>query len=89
MPSWWESEYVLGQGGVTVPPRIGHAVVRALVPGGLTQILTRQALRVIRGSSPIVRKRSIVRGTSPTVRKGSVENVTKSLSPSSKSPSKK
>ena len=89
VPSWWESEYVLGQGGVTVPPRIGHAVVRALVPGGLTQLLTRQALRVIRGSSPTVRKRSIVRGTSPTVRKGSVENVTKSLSSSSKPPSKK
>ena len=71
VPSWWESEYVLGQGGVTVPPRIGHAVVRALVPGGLTQILTRQALRVIRGSSP-------------TVGKGPVENVTKSLSSSSK-----
>jgi len=75
VPSWWESEYVLGQGGVTGPARIGHAVVLALVPGGLTQILTRQALRVIRGSRP-------------TVRKGSV-NVTKSLSPSSKPASKK
>ncbi|HMG74317.1 MAG TPA: DUF2156 domain-containing protein [Pyrinomonadaceae bacterium] len=89
VPTWWESEYVLGQGGVTVPPRIGHAVVRALVPGGLTQILTRQALRVIRGSSPIVRKGSVVRGTNPTVREGSVENVTKSLSSSSKPASKK
>lgn len=49
VPSWWESEYALGQGGVTMPPRVGHAIVRALVPGGLTQILTRQALRVIRG----------------------------------------
>ena len=48
MPSWWESEYVLGQGGVTMPPRIGHAILRALVPGGLTQILTRQALRMTR-----------------------------------------
>ena len=48
VPSWWESEYVLGQGGVTMPPRIGHAVVRAIVPGGLTQILTRQALRITR-----------------------------------------
>jgi phosphatidylglycerol lysyltransferase len=48
VPSWWESEYALGQGGVTMPPRVGHAIVRALVPGGLTQILTRQALRVIR-----------------------------------------
>jgi lysylphosphatidylglycerol synthetase-like protein (DUF2156 family) len=87
VPSWWESEYVLGQGGVTMPPRIGHAVVRALVPGGLTQILTRQALRVIRGSSSTVREGSS--GISPTVREGSVENVTKSLSPSSKPASKK
>ena len=48
VPSWWESEYALVQRGATVPPRVGHAIVRALVPGGLTQILTRQALRVIR-----------------------------------------
>jgi hypothetical protein len=48
VPSWWESEYALRQHGVTMPPRVGHAIVRALVPGGLTQILTRQALRVIR-----------------------------------------
>jgi phosphatidylglycerol lysyltransferase len=52
VPSWWESEYALGQRGVTMPPRVGHAIVRALVPGGLTQILTRQALRVIRGNRP-------------------------------------
>ena len=48
VPSWWESEYALIQRGVTVPPRVGHAIVRALVPGGLTQILTRQALRIAR-----------------------------------------
>ncbi|HVS82986.1 MAG TPA: phosphatidylglycerol lysyltransferase domain-containing protein, partial [Pyrinomonadaceae bacterium] len=71
VPSWWESEYALSQHGVTMPPRVGHAIVRALVPGGLTQILTRQALRVIRDSSP-------------TVREGSVERVTKPLSASSK-----
>jgi phosphatidylglycerol lysyltransferase len=53
VPSWWESEYALGQGGVTMPPRVGHAIVRALVPGGLTQILTRQALRVIRGDQQV------------------------------------
>jgi phosphatidylglycerol lysyltransferase len=76
VPSWWESEYALGQGGVTMPPRIGHAIVRALVPGGLTQILTRQALRVIRGGSP-------------TVSQGPFENVTKSRSSSSKPASKK
>ena len=48
VPSWWESEYVLTQRGVTIPPRVGHAIVRALVPGGVTQLLTRQALRVTR-----------------------------------------
>jgi phosphatidylglycerol lysyltransferase len=60
VPSWWESEYILSQPGVTIPPRVGHAIVRALVPGGVTQLLTRQVLRIAR------------------------ENVTKSLSASSK-----
>jgi len=49
VPTWWESEYALGQGGVAMPPRVGHAIVRALVPGGLTQLLTRQALRTLAG----------------------------------------
>src|SRR6266404_2381910 len=66
VPSWWESEYILSQRGVTIPPRVGHAIVRALVPGGLTQILTRQALRVSR-----------------------LENVTRTLKPSSKIASRK
>ena len=66
VPSWWESEYILSQRGVTIPPRVGHAIVRALVPGGLTQILTRQALRVSR-----------------------LENVTRTLKPSSKVASRK
>ncbi len=48
VPSWWESEYVLSQRGVTIPPRVVHAIVRALVPGGFTQLLTRKALRVTR-----------------------------------------
>jgi phosphatidylglycerol lysyltransferase len=48
VPSYWECEYALGQRGVAMPPRVGHAVVRALVPGGLTQLLTRQALRITR-----------------------------------------
>lgn len=47
VPTWWESEYALHQRGVAMPPRVAHAIIRALVPGGLTQILTRQALRVI------------------------------------------
>ena len=51
VPSWWESEYALAQHGVAIPPRVGHAIVRALVPGGLTQLLTRQALRAIKGDT--------------------------------------
>ena len=54
VPSWWESEYALAQRGVAMPPRVGHAIVRALLPGGLTQLLTRQALRVMRRNSPSV-----------------------------------
>jgi phosphatidylglycerol lysyltransferase len=65
VPSWWESEYVLGQRGVTIPPRVGHAIVRALVPGGLTQILTRQALRVIRGN-PQVSMENVTRPLPPS-----------------------
>jgi phosphatidylglycerol lysyltransferase len=49
VPTWWESEYALTQPGVAIPPRVGHAIVRALVPGGLTQLLTRQAIRAIKG----------------------------------------
>ncbi len=71
VPSWWESEYALGQRGAVMPPRVAYAIVRALVPGGLTQLLTRQAARMIRGSTRTVRKGS------------SVENVIESLSQSS------
>jgi phosphatidylglycerol lysyltransferase len=48
VPTWWESEYVLIQSGVMVPTRVAHAVLRALVPGGLKQLLTRKALRSIK-----------------------------------------
>ncbi|HXI24012.1 MAG TPA: DUF2156 domain-containing protein [Pyrinomonadaceae bacterium] len=51
VPTWWESEYALTQPGVAIPPRVGHAIVRALVPGGLTQLLTRQAIRAIKGGA--------------------------------------
>ena len=56
MPSWWESEYALGQRGAVMPPRVAYAIVGALVPGGVTQLLTRQAARMIRGSTPTVRE---------------------------------
>lgn len=87
VPSWWESEYALAQRGVAMPPRIGHAVVRALVPGGLSQLLTRQAIRAMRGDSPTMRDALVKRvgDASSYVAK----NVTKSLKPSSKSPSRK
>ncbi len=87
VPSWWESEYALGQRGVAMPPRVGHAVVRALVPGGLTQLLTRQAVRAIRGDSPTVAEGLMKRvgDASSYVAK----NVTKSLTSSSKSTSRK
>ncbi len=45
--SWWESEYALVQHGVLVPSRVAHALLRAIVPGGLKQFLARRALRSI------------------------------------------
>ena len=39
---------------------VAYAIVRALVPGGVTQLLTRQATRIIRGSTPTVREGSEV-----------------------------
>jgi lysylphosphatidylglycerol synthetase-like protein (DUF2156 family) len=48
VPSWWECEYVLVQGGAMVPTRVAHAILRALVPGGVKQLLTRKALRSIK-----------------------------------------
>jgi len=50
-PSWWESEYVVTQRGIAIPPRVTHAIIRALLPGGLPQLLTRQGLRLIRTKS--------------------------------------
>jgi len=47
VPSWWESEYVLAQRGLAVPPRVANAILHAMLPGGLPQLLTRQALRLI------------------------------------------
>ncbi|HEX9545680.1 MAG TPA: DUF2156 domain-containing protein [Pyrinomonadaceae bacterium] len=48
VPSWWESEYALVQHGVMVPSRVAHALLRAIVPGGLKQFLARQTIRSIR-----------------------------------------
>jgi len=38
---WWESEYILSQRGVTISPRIGHAIVRALY-----RVVSRNSSRV-------------------------------------------
>lgn len=43
--SRWESEYALVQHGVLVPSRVAHALLRAIVPGGLRQLLARRTLR--------------------------------------------
>lgn len=45
VPSWWESEYVLVPRGVTVSPRVAYALVRAVLPGGVAQLITRQIAR--------------------------------------------
>ena len=45
--SRWESEYALVQHGVLVPSRVAHALLRAIVPGGLKQLLARRALRSV------------------------------------------
>lgn len=47
-PSWWESEYVLVPRGVTVPPRVTYAFTRAIMPGGLAQLITRQIVRKLK-----------------------------------------
>lgn len=48
VPTHWESEYILGPRGATMPPRVAYAVVRAIAPGGIPQLLTRQVARTIR-----------------------------------------
>jgi len=47
-PTHWESEYVLGPRGMTIPPRVAYAILRAIAPGGLPQLLTRQVARTLR-----------------------------------------
>lgn len=49
VPSWWESEYALGQRAAVMPPRVAWAIARAFVPGGIFQLLKRQTARMIRG----------------------------------------
>ena len=46
VPSWWESEYAIASRGLLMPSRVAHAVIRAILPGGITSLLSRQAMRV-------------------------------------------
>jgi phosphatidylglycerol lysyltransferase len=48
VPSWWECEYALVPKGSMIPPQVAHAILRAMVPGGMKQLLTRKALRSIK-----------------------------------------
>jgi phosphatidylglycerol lysyltransferase len=86
VPSWWESEYAQAPTGVAMPPRVGHAIVRALVPGGLSHLLTRQAIRAVRSSSPVVRKALAKQATHAS---DVAKNVTRSLKHSSKPANRK
>ena len=86
VPSWWESEYALAPRGVAMPPRVGHAIVRALVPGGLSHLLTRQAIRAVRGNSVTVRE-AVVKQVSHA--SDVAKNVTRSLKHSSKPANRK
>lgn len=52
VPTYWESEYVVGKRGVMVPPRVAHAVIRALAPGGVTRLLTRRVARTLKPVVP-------------------------------------
>jgi lysylphosphatidylglycerol synthetase-like protein (DUF2156 family) len=46
VPSFWESEYVLVPRGMTIPPRVAYAFIRAIAPGGIMRLLTRKLIRV-------------------------------------------
>jgi hypothetical protein len=46
--SWRQSEYALVQHGVLVPSSVAHALLRAIVPGGLKQFLAQQTIHSIR-----------------------------------------
>src|SRR2546423_438290 len=46
--SWWESEYVLVPRGVMVPSRVTYAIIRAVLPGGVAQLITRQITRSLK-----------------------------------------
>ena len=46
VPSWWESEYAIASRGLLMPSRVAYAVIHAMLPGGVTSLLSHQAMRV-------------------------------------------
>src|SRR5262249_40376604 len=69
VPSWWESEYVVAQRGIAIPPRVANAIIHALVPRGLPQLLTRQAVRLIRRKHRSISGRTSLRNIASTPRR--------------------
>ncbi len=65
VPSWWESEYVVAQRGTAIPPRVANAIIHAVVPRGLPQLLTRQAVRLIRTKHRSISGRAPLRKIPP------------------------
>ena len=56
--SWWESEYVLVSRGMMVPPRVAYAIIRAIVPGGIAQLITRQITRTLKDKGSKIRMKN-------------------------------
>lgn len=46
VPSWWESEYAIASRGLFTSPRVAYAVIQAILPGGVTSLLSHQVMRV-------------------------------------------
>jgi phosphatidylglycerol lysyltransferase len=46
VPTSWESEYVLVPRGMTIPPRVAYAFIRAIAPGGIIRLLTHKLVHV-------------------------------------------
>jgi phosphatidylglycerol lysyltransferase len=49
VPSWWESEYVLLPRGVLIPTPVARALIKAIVPGGVPELLTHRVVLTLKG----------------------------------------
>jgi phosphatidylglycerol lysyltransferase len=63
VPTWWESEYVLVPRGMAVPPLVTYAIIRAIVPGGIAQLITRQVARTLKVKRKKTKTKEGRRGT--------------------------